>query len=233
MVESMVNQMAHSYSDAEKAAIYRVIHERRDVRTGYLPRPLEDATLHRLLAAAHRAPSVGFMQPWRFIIVRDISLRTAVHTIFLRANTEAAALYTEGRRKSYDRLRLEGILDAPQHLCVVCDPTSERGHGLGRNSMPATAAYSVACAIQNLWLAARAEEIGVGWVSILDPAAIKELLRIPPEMELVAYLCIGYVQGFSSVPDLERAGWEERADINSLVREDYFDRLPQSDEARR
>jgi 5,6-dimethylbenzimidazole synthase len=231
MVESMVDRMRHGYSDAEKAAIYRVIYERRDVRTGYLPRPLEDAILYRLLAAAHRAPSVGFMQPWRFIIVRDVSLRTAVHSIFLRANAEAAAAYVGERRASYGRLRLEGLLDAPQHLCVVCDPTSDRGHGLGRGSMPATAAYSVACAIQNLWLAARAEEIGVGWVSILDPAAIKELLRIPSEMELVAYLCIGYVEGFSTAPDLERAGWEERAEIASLVRDNYFDQASQFGEA--
>lgn len=212
------------YSESEKAAIYRVIRERRDVRTGYLPIPVEDATLHRLLSAAHHAPSVGFMQPWRFIVVRDAGLRTAVHDNFLRANAEAAAAYNGDRRDQYSRLRLEGLLDAPQHLCVVCDSESERGHRLGRNSMPETSAYSVACAIQNLWLAARAEGIGVGWVSILDPAAIKALLRIPPQVELVAYLCLGYVEGFAEVPDLERKGWEQRAELASLVKADYFDR---------
>lgn len=224
MVESMVSQMPICYSEFERAAVYRVIRERRDVRTGYLPQPLDDAVLGRLLSAAHHAPSVGFMQPWRFIVVRTAGLRTAVHDNFLRANTEAAATYSGDRRAAYGRLRLEGLLDAPQHLCVLCDPTSERGHGLGRNSMPETAIYSVACAIQNLWLAARAEGIGVGWVSILDPAAIRELLRIPPHVELVAYLCLGYVENFSAVPDLERDGWEQREEVASLVKADYFDK---------
>lgn len=218
MIENVVN-----YSESEKAAIYRVIRERRDVRTGYLPQPIDDATLHRLLTAAHHAPSVGFMQPWRFIVVRDAELRTAVHDNFLRANAEAAAAYNDDRRDLYARLRLEGLLDAPQHLCVVCDSGSERGHRLGRSSMPETSAYSVACAIQNLWLAARAESVGVGWVSILDPAAIKELLRIPEYVDLVAYLCLGYVEGFAEVPDLERKGWEHRAELTSLVKADYFD----------
>jgi 5,6-dimethylbenzimidazole synthase len=224
MVEGMVSAMVSGYSEAEKAAVYRVIRERRDVRSGYLPEPLDDTMIMRLLGAAHHAPSVGFMQPWRFIVVRDAALRKAVHADFLRANGEAAAAYSGDRRAEYARLRLEGLLDAPQHLCVVCDPTSERGHGLGRNSMPETAAYSVACAIQNLWLAARAEGIGVGWVSILDPVAISELLRIPPHVELIAYLCLGYVDRFSSVPDLERDGWEQREEIVSLLKVDYFDK---------
>jgi 5,6-dimethylbenzimidazole synthase len=218
------NQVTNSYSESEKAAVYRVIRERRDVRNGYLPEPIDDTMLQRLLAAAHHAPSVGFMQPWRFIVVRDASLRKAVHDNFLRANNEAASIYTGERRELYGRAKLEGLLDAPQHLCVVCDPTSERGHGAGRQSMPETAAYSVACAIQNLWLAARAEGIGVGWVSIVDPTAIKNLFRIPANMEFVAYLCIGYVEGFAKVPDFERAGWEQRADVVSLLRADYFDR---------
>ncbi len=193
------------------------------MRTGYLPNPVNDATLRRLLTAAHHAPSVGFMQPWRFIVVRDASLRSAVYEIFLRANAEAAATYTGERGELYARLRLEGLLDSPQHLCVVCDPTTQRGHRLGRNSMPESSAYSVVCAIQNLWLAARVEGIGVGWVSIVDPCEIKKLLRVPPHVHLVAYLCFGYVEGFSDVPDLERKGWEERAELASLVRDNYFE----------
>lgn len=231
MVESMVMQMISCYSEAERAAIYRVIRERRDVRTGYLPKPLDDAALARLLDAAHHAPSVGFMQPWRFIVVRDAGLRTAVHECFLRANDEAAAIYSGDRRAVYGQLRLEGLLAAPQHLCVVCDAASKRGHRLGRNSMPETAAYSVACAIQNLWLAARAEGIGVGWVSILDPITIKALLQIPPNVELVAYLCIGYVESFSAVPDLERSGWEQREQLASVVKSDFFNRPYQFREA--
>jgi 5,6-dimethylbenzimidazole synthase len=224
-------RMKNRYSESERAAIYRVIHERRDVRTGYLPEPIDDTTLQRLLTAAHHAPSVGFMQPWRFIVVRDPSLRRAVHDNFLRANAEAASIYTGERRELYGRAKLEGLLDTPQHLCVVCDPTSERGHGAGRQSMPETAAYSVACAIQNLWLAARAEGIGVGWVSIVDPVAIKNLFRIPVHMQFVAYLCVGYVEGFAKIPDFERAGWEERADVASFLSADYFDQPYQFQEA--
>jgi len=219
----MVESVVRCYSELDKVAVYRAIRERRDVRTGYLLKPLDDAMLARLLDAAHHAPSVGFMQPWRFIVVRDAGLRRAVHDNFARANAEAVVTYSDDRRTVYRRLRLQGLLEAPQHLCVVCDATSERGHGLGRNSMPQTAAYSVACAIQNLWLAARTEGVGVGWVSILDPHAIKTLLHIPPGVELVAYLCIGYVNAFSDAPDLERNGWEQREELASLVKADYFD----------
>jgi len=219
----MVTVAQNGFSPAEKSAVYRALRERRDVRAGYLPQPLDDATLYRLLAAAHLAPSVGFMQPWRFIVVRSEALRGAVHGIFQRANTDAAAGYSEDRKGLYSRLKLEGLLEAPQHLCVVSDDQSERGHHLGRHSMPETSIYSVVCAIQNLWLAARTEGIGVGWVSILDPQAIKELLRIPASAQLVAYLCLGYVKEFSAVPDLERDGWEQRAELAPLVRAEYFD----------
>jgi len=223
MVESMVKPTQNQFSPAERAAVYRALRERRDVRVGYLPQPLDDATLYRLLAAAHQAPSVGFMQPWRFIVVRNLALRQQVHTVFEHANATAAANYTGSRRELYSRLKLEGLGDSPQHLCVVCDEQTERGHQLGRHSMPETSIYSVVCAIQNLWLAARAEGIGVGWVSILDPLAIKQLLRIPPGAQLVAYLCLGYVEGFADAPDLERAGWEKRAELAQLVRADYYD----------
>jgi 5,6-dimethylbenzimidazole synthase len=223
MVESLVTPAQNDFSAAERSAVYRALRERRDVRAGYLPRPVDDATLYRLLAAAHQAPSVGFMQPWRFIVVRSEALRTAVHGIFERANTEAGARYRGERKELYSRLKLEGLLEAPQHLCVLCDEESERGHTLGRNSMPETSVYSVVCAIQNLWLAARTEGIGVGWVSILDPPAIKKLLRIPASAHLVAYLCLGYVREFADAPDLERDGWEQRAELAPLVRADYFD----------
>lgn len=223
MVASVVNTMTQAFSQMERSAVYRVLRERRDVRAGYLAQPLDEATLQRILAAAHQAPSVGFMQPWRFIVVRDAALRTAVHSLFQRANDAATAVYSGERRTLYARLKLEGLLEAPQHLCVVCDQASRRGHGAGRHSMPETSLYSVVCAIQNLWLAAHAENVGVGWVSILDPSAIKELLRIPPDADFVAYLCLGYVAEFADAPDLERVGWEERAEFASVLRADYFD----------
>lgn len=232
MVASVVSGMKEGFSSTDREAIYRVLRERRDVRAGYLPQPLEEAALQRILAAAHHAPSVGFMQPWRFIVVRDAALRAAVHSIFQKANGEAAAIYSGERRELYTRLKLEGLLEAPQHLCVVCDQASQRGHGAGRHSMPETSLYSVVCAIQNLWLAARAENVGVGWVSILDPCAIKQLLRIPPAAEFVAYLCLGYVEEFAEAPDLERAGWETRAQLASVLRADYFDQpYPAEDSA--
>jgi 5,6-dimethylbenzimidazole synthase len=223
LVQSLVKRMAEPYSEAERSALYRAIRERRDVRSGYVSQPLDDETLHRLLLAAHHAPSVGFMQPWRFIVVRDKSLRESMHEIFLRANADAGATYGGERGELYSKLKLEGLLEAPQHLCVVCDPTSERGHRLGRHTMPQMPVFSVVCAIQNLWLAARAEGIGVGWISILDPAAVKDLLRIPAESELVAYLCVGHVDNFAQTPDLERFGWEKREDLATLARADYFD----------
>ena len=225
MVQSLVTPAQRDFSTEERSAVYRALRERRDVRIGYLPQLIDDVTLYRLLTAAHQAPSVGFMQPWRFIVIRSEAVRTAVHGIFQRANTEAAARYQGNRKELYSRLKLEGLLEAPQHLCVVCDDESERGHRLGRNSMPETSIYSVVCAIQNLWLAARTEGIGVGWVSILDPLAVKELLRIPPAAQLVAYLCLGYVEGFAEVPDLERYGWEKRAELAPLIRADYFDQF--------
>jgi 5,6-dimethylbenzimidazole synthase len=138
-------------------------------------RPLPDDVLRRLLAAAHCAPSVGLMQPSRFIVIRDLAARSAVHNIFHEAKQEATATYEGELRDQYTSLKLEGILDAPQNLCVVCDVQNERGHKLGRHTMPETAAYSTVCAVQNLWLAARAEGIGVGWVSILDPQRLRDL----------------------------------------------------------
>jgi 5,6-dimethylbenzimidazole synthase len=231
MVESVVTVSKCGFSQAERDAVYRVLRERRDVRSGYLPRTLENTTLCRLLDAAHSAPSVGLMQPWRFIVVRDPAQRARVHEVFLHANQTAAIGYANERSELYGRLKLEGLLEAPQHLCVVCEATSEQGHGLGRRSMPETSTYSVVCAIQNLWLAARAEGIGVGWVSIVDPHAIKDLLRIPPGAELVAYLSIGYVEEFAESPDLERAGWEVRASLASVLRSEYFNSpyLPEED----
>ena len=206
-----------AFGEAERAAVYRVIAERRDVRQGYLETPLPEDLLCRLLAAAHCAPSVGLMQPSRFIVIRDRGVRQAVHEIFSAANRRALENYTGEKAERYSGLKLEGILEAPQNLCVLCDAGNERGHGLGRQTMPETAIYSTVCAVQNLWLAARSEGVGVGWVSILAPEKLSELLNIPEHLTLVAYLCLGYVDGFASEPDLERFGWEKRIDVETVV----------------
>jgi 5,6-dimethylbenzimidazole synthase len=169
MVEGVVMTEGAAFEMQERDAVYRAIATRRDVRRGFLDKLLPDDLIRRLLCAAHSAPSVGLMQPSRFILIRDQGIRRAVHAAFLQANERAIATYTGERREQYARLKLEGILEAPQNLCVVSDLESERGHQVGRHTMPETAIYSTVCAIQNLWLAARAEGVGVGWVSILDP----------------------------------------------------------------
>ena len=206
----------------ERDAVYRVIAARRDVRKGFLQDPLPDELLRRLLAAAHSAPSVGLMQPSRFIVIRDLTVRQAVRAAFLQATANAMATYTGERREQYANLKLEGILEAPQNLCILSNPQSERGHQLGRHTMPETAIYSTVCAIQNLWLAARAEGVGVGWVSILDPARLTEILGIPANIVPVAYLCLGYVNGFGTEPELERAGWETRIPLDAVVSYDRY-----------
>ena len=211
-----------AFSELERAAVYRAIAERRDVRRGFLSRPLPDELLQRLLAAAHSAPSVGLMQPSRFIVIRDLAKRRAVHDIFKEANTKAAAIYEGAQGDQYASLKLEGILEAPQNICIVCDTQNERGHKLGRQTMPETAAYSTVCAVQNLWLAARAEEVGVGWVSILDPIRLRTVLEIPDHILPVAYLCIGYVDQFASQPELERSGWEKRVLLETAVSYDTY-----------
>jgi 5,6-dimethylbenzimidazole synthase len=211
------------FSEAERRGVYRAIFERRDVRAQFLDTPVDDEVLGRILNAAHHAPSVGFMQPWDFVVIRDPEIRRAVYDNFLRANRDAARIYSGDQRQLYDELKLEGILRAPVNLCITCDRTRNRGHGLGRQSSPETDLYSTVCAVQNLWLAARAESLGVGWVSILDFEDLKNLLRIPEHVTVVAYLCVGYVSNFAERPDLEQRGWERREDIAKLVHFDTWD----------
>ncbi len=218
----MVAGMVNEFSEEERETVYRVIAARRDVRRGFLPDALPNELLQRLLAASHCAPSVGFMQPSRFIVVRDRAMREAVHEAFGEANGRALERYTGERREQYAGLKLEGILEAPVNLCVLCDAGSERGHGLGRQTMPETALYSTVCAIQNLWLAARAEGVGVGWVSILDPGRLRAILGVPEHIVPVAYLCIGYVEKFAAEPELERAGWERRMPLAPVISYDRY-----------
>jgi 5,6-dimethylbenzimidazole synthase len=213
---------AHRFDEDEVRGVYRAIYERRDVRSAFLSDPVPAQVLRRLLDAAHHAPSVGFMQPARFILVRDRSVRAQIHANFERANSAAAALYEHERAALYRRLKLAAILQAPINLCVVCESDTPRGAGLGRASMPQTSLYSTVCAVQNLWLAARAEGLGIGWVSILDPAQVRATLEIPETATLVAYLCLGYVSDFAEEPDLQRRGWEQRAPLEEVVFAERF-----------
>jgi 5,6-dimethylbenzimidazole synthase len=217
------------FSDEEKRGVYRAIHERRDVRGQFLPDPIPADVLGRILNAAHHAPSVGFMQPWDFIVITDAAVRRAVYDNFEHANRCAAEAYEGEQREAYRRMKLAGILDAPVNLCITCDRERRLGRGLGRQTDPATDLYSTVCAVQNLWLAARAEGLGVGWVSILDLEKTKVLLKIPQQLVLVAYLCVGYVSEFHARPDLEESGWEHRQALAGLL---HFDGWENHDEQR-
>lgn len=210
-----------SFSDAERQGVYRAIHERRDVRSRFIRQPIPDEVLSRILDAAHHAPSVGLMQPWEFIVIADAAVRCEVRAQFDVANGRAAGAYVGERRDLYDQLKLESIVDSAVNICVTCDPTVVRGHGLGRQTMPETAMYSTVCAIQNCWLAARAEGVGVGWISILDVDAVRTTLAIPPHVVIVGYLCLGYVSEFEAEPELATRGWEHRVPLADTL---HFER---------
>jgi 5,6-dimethylbenzimidazole synthase len=205
---------------AERDAVYRAIHTRRDVRGEFLPDPVPDEVLARVLTAAHHAPSVGFMQPWDFIVVRAREVRAKIHADFLAAHAEAEQMFDEDKRATYRNLKLEGILESPLNLCITCDRSRHGPVVIGRTHIGAMDVYSAVCAVQNLWLAARAENLGVGWVSILHPPALRAALGIPQEIIPIAYLCIGYVRDFHARPELEAAGWLKRMPLPELL---HFD----------
>ena len=203
--------------------IYEAVYTRRDVRS-FRGDPVADDVLIRILDAAHHAGSVGFMQPWNFIVIRSSEVKRQVHESFLRENGRAKQNYAGERRALYESLKLAGIVEAPVNLAVTCDRSRKGPAVLGRNSIPDTDLFSTCCAIQNLWLAARAEGIGVGWVSILDPQAVKDVLNLPADVTLVAYLCVGYPVEFGDRPMLEQAGWETRVPLADLVFIDGWNR---------
>ena len=205
------------FSDHERDAVYRVIFERRDVRRNFLRKSISDDVLARILTAAHHAGSVGFMQPWDFVVIRQRATKQAVKQLFLKANEQAAMCYTGARADLYRSLKLEGIEEAPINIGVTCSRQRGGRHVLGRSTVRETDLYSTCCAIQNLWLAARAEGIGVGWVSIVDHGALKQVLGIPRPVKVLAYLCLGYVSSFAAQPDLETAGWRARIPIEELI----------------
>jgi nicotinate-nucleotide--dimethylbenzimidazole phosphoribosyltransferase len=213
------------FSDDERQAVYRAIFERRDVRN-YRPDAISDATLARILDAAHHAPSVGFMQPWNFVLLRDQALRRRIYQHFADVNARAAEVWNDERRQKYQALKLQGILDAPLNMLVTCDPERGGEHVLGRFTIRETDVYSTCLAVQNLWLAARAEGVGVGWMSIMEPGAIAELLGLPAHVIPVAYLTLGYPIEFAHKPLLSQVGWQDRRSLAELVFEDAWGRAP-------
>lgn len=211
---------ARQFSAEERQALYDIIAERRDVRDEFLPDPIDPAMLNRVLQAAHLAPSVGFMQPWNFILIRDPARRAEVHAAFQRANDEAATLFPDEKQATYRALKLQGILKSPLNICITCDRDRCGPVVLGRTHNPEMDLYSSVCAVQNLWLAARAEGLGVGWVSIYHEADLRALLGLPERVKIVAYLCIGHVDRFYAAPELALKGWRQRLKLEDLVMED-------------
>jgi 5,6-dimethylbenzimidazole synthase len=218
----------HAFSAAERQAVYRAIFERRDMRH-FSGGTVGDALLQRLLSAAHHAPSVGFMQPWRFIRVRNRPLREAIHALVEQERVLTAQALGE-REDAFMKLKVQGVLDAAEVLVVALPPGREQ-HVFGRRTLPEMDLASAACAIQNLWLAARAEGLGMGWVSIFDPLQLAALLHMPEGSQPIAVLCLGPVQAFYDQPMLQAEKWARRAPLAEMVFEDRWGAAPASQEA--
>lgn len=195
--------------------VYEAIYSRRDIRK-FRPGPVPEDVILRILDAAHHAGSVGFMQPWNFIVIRDLGRRAQMKEVFERENARAAENYSGERQTLYRSLKLEGILESALNLCVTCDRT-RGGIVLGRNTVLETDLFSTCLAVQNLWLAARAEGVGVGWVSILENSDLSRILELPQHVIPVAYLTVGYPEEFPEKPMLESAGWRGRLPLEDLV----------------
>lgn len=189
---------------------------RRDIRgNNFLNDPISDEIIQKILLSASLAPSVGFSQPWEFVVIHDDAIKKQIHESFVIENKKAAVSFTDEKRKIYDNLKLEGILESPVNIAVFYRPSDTPV--LGQNTMVETGEYSVVCAIQNMWLMSRALNIGLGWVSILNPDSVKKILKSPPQNKLVAYLCLGYVKEFFTTPELEKLNWKKRKPIDSIV----------------
>ncbi|MFF9571132.1 nicotinate-nucleotide--dimethylbenzimidazole phosphoribosyltransferase [Streptomyces sp. NPDC014685] len=215
---------APGYDDAEREAVLRVMRERRDIRNGFRNDPIPHEVLLRVLEAAHTAPSVGHSQPWDFVVIRSAETRRSMHELAQRQRDAYAKSLPKGRAKQFKELKIEAILDTPVNIVVTADPTRGGRHTLGRHTQPQMAPYSSALAVENLWLAARAEGLGVGWVSFFDEREMVRALGLPEHLEVVAYLCVGYVDEFPEEPELMQAGWSKRRPLSWVVHEETYGR---------
>lgn len=211
--------MAMQFDDKERAAVYRAIYERRDMRH-FMPGPVDAEVLSRLIDAAHHAPSVGYMQPWRIARITDSALRAALHAAVERERLRTAEALGE-RHDAFMRLKVEGMLECGELLVMALMDGREK-HVFGRRTMPEMDLASVACAIQNMWLAARAEGLGMGWVSLFDVDEVRTLMRMPPGARPVAILCLGHVEAFYPKPMLELEQWASRMPIGECVYENHW-----------
>lgn len=215
---------APGYDDAEREAVLRVMRERRDIRNGFRSDPIPHEVLLRVLEAAHTAPSVGHSQPWDFVVIRSAETRRSMHELAQSQRDAYAKSLPKGRAKQFKELKIEAILDTPVNIVVTADPTRGGRHTLGRHTQPQMAPYSSALAVENLWLAARAEGLGVGWVSFFDEREMVRALGLPEHLEVVAYLCVGYVDEFPEEPELMQAGWSKRRPLSWVVHEETYGR---------
>ncbi len=213
-----------SFSEDFRKGVYKAIYSRRDVRSQFKSDPIPNDTLCRILMAAHHAPSVGFMQPWNFIIIKSESTKKKIHKSFKKENAKALGMFKNEKKEIYKSLKLEGILEAPINICITCDRSRSGPVVIGRTTTKANDLYSSVCAVQNLWLAARAEGVGVGWVSILDNRDIRKILNIPSAVIPIAYLCMGYVTHFCEKPELESVGWRNRIPLADVVFTEAWDK---------
>ncbi|GAM66717.1 cobalamin biosynthesis protein BluB [Vibrio sp. JCM 19236] len=209
-------------SDAERDALYKVIHSRRDVRNDFTQQPIPEDVLQRILLAAHHAPSVGFMQPWDFILVTEEETKAEIKKGYEAARLESAEQFSKDKQGQYKSFKLEGIMEAPLGICVTCDKERNGPIVIGRTIKPEMDVYSTVCAIQNMWLAARAENIGLGWVSIIHDDVLRSALNIPEELEIIGYLCLGYVTKFKDKPELEDFGWLPRENLDQLIHKEKW-----------
>ncbi|MFJ1973562.1 nicotinate-nucleotide--dimethylbenzimidazole phosphoribosyltransferase [Streptomyces sp. NPDC087903] len=230
-VRQSTGPAAPAYDDAEREAVLKVMRERRDIRNGFRDDPIPHEVLLRVLEAAHTAPSVGHSQPWDFVVIRSAETRRSMHELAVRQRDAYAKSLPKGRAKQFKELKIEAILDTPVNIVVTADPTRGGRHTLGRHTQPQMAPYSSALAVENLWLAARAEGLGVGWVSFFDEREMVRALGLPEHLEVVAYLCVGYVDEFPDEPELMQAGWSKRRPLSWVVHEETYGRraLPGED----
>ena len=221
--------MNDDFSKEERDGLYKAIFSRRDVRSHFTSKPIQEEVLSRILNAAHHAPSVGFSQPWNFILIKDQETKKRIKESFDEERKKSSQLVEEPKKSKYLSFKLEGILESPINVCVTYDPTKFGPFVIGRSSIPETGLYSVCCAVQNLWLAARSEGVGLGWVSILSNEILKSVLELPEHVVPVAYLCLGYVENFAAKPDLESAGWLPRLDLKDVVYYEKWEQKQNSD----
>jgi nicotinate-nucleotide--dimethylbenzimidazole phosphoribosyltransferase len=219
-----MTQDSHALTPAQADAFYQVAGARRDIRNGFRPDPVDDDALTRVLAAAHQAPSVGLSQPWDFLILRDTDVRERVQRLARSQRDAFADSLPWARALAFRRLKVEAILESPVNVVVTCDATRGGRHVLGRHAQPQVAEYSAVCAVQNLWLAARAEGLGVGWVSFFDERELAGLLGLPEQVTVVAYLCVGHVAEFPPAPELVMSGWARQRPLAWAVHEGRWGR---------